>query len=58
MSEFEFGEHKVKMSAEKANLVELASIQVREAFRHQSCDISENGLTSIAAMQVELGMVR
>ena len=53
--EFQFGEHNVQMSAEKANLLELASIQVRDAFRHQGCDVSENELKSIAAVQVELG---
>ena len=52
---FEFGEHKVQISAERANLAELDSIQVRDAFRHQGCDISENELKSTAAMQVELG---
>ena len=39
--EFEFGEHKVQMSAEEANLVELAPIQVRDASRHHGCDVSE-----------------
>ena len=33
--EFEFGEHKVQISAEKANLEEFASIQIRDTFRHQ-----------------------
>ena len=46
------------MSAERANLVELASIQVREAFWHCGCDISENELKSMTAMQVELGATR
>ena len=49
--EFEFGEHKKNMSVEKANLVELASIQVRDAFQQQGRDICENELKSIAAMQ-------
>ena len=49
--EFEFGEHKKNMSAENANLVELASIQVRDALQQQGCDICENELKSTAAMQ-------
>ena len=51
--EFEFGEHKVQMSAEKANLVEPASSQVSDAFCHQGGEISESELRSIASMQVE-----
>ena len=32
--DFEFGEHKVQMSAEKTNLVDFAPIQLRDAFRY------------------------
>ena len=53
---FEFGEHTVQVSAEEANLLELASIQVRDAIRHQGCDISENESESMAAMQIDLGV--
>ena len=43
------------MRAERVNLVELASIQMRDAFWHQGCDICENEWKSTAAMQVEFG---
>ena len=45
----------MQMRKEKANLLELASIRVREAFGHRSCDINENELKSMAATQVEVG---
>ena len=32
------------MSAEKANLADISSIRVRDAFQHRGCDISENEL--------------
>ena len=41
------------MGAETANLVEFSSIQVRDACRHQGCDISECELKSTATTQVE-----
>ena len=42
---------------EKANLVELASIRVRDALWYRDCDIGKNELQSVA-MHVELGAVQ
>ena len=51
--EFQFDEHEVQLSADHADLLEPASVQVCDAFRQRGCDIGENALRSIAAVQVE-----
>ena len=45
--EFQFYEHKVQLSADNAELLEPAAVQVCDAFRQRGCDIGENALNEI-----------
>ena len=57
ISSFVLGHEKVCLGKLKAQLVELASLQVSQCFRSEGVDISEEEIQQIAAMQVELGSV-
>ena len=54
---FVLGGERVQMGKFKAQLVELASLQVSHCFRNQGVEASEGEVQQIAAMQVELGNV-
>ena len=57
ISSFVLGREKVDLGRLKAQLVELASLQVSHCFRSEGVEVSEEEIQQIAAMQVELGSV-
>ena len=57
ISSFVLGGERVQLGKLKAQLVELASLQVSHCFRSQGVEITEGEVQQIATMQVELGSV-
>lgn len=55
ISSFHIDGVRAVMSRSKAELVELASLQVEHCFRKQNLEVTKADVTAIAALQVELG---